>query len=249
MSRESAERRAAGARDLASSHQRDAPVEIEDYDPSWPGRFGAEAARLAEIVAGLELHHIGSTAVPGLAAKPIIDMMAEVDDLDEFVPALVERGGYQCPAAYNATLTGRRWLCRPSAAHRTHHLHLVADPDELTRHLHFRDTLRNDPQLASEYAALKRDLAERMAEDREGYTAAKAAFVKQGQRFSPTPLKKVYENVPSASAVRSRSRTPSSKRSASIIPAASAGSRTPATIAVNVLSVNPSTISGLPASA
>ena len=187
MSRESAERRAAGARDLASSDQRDAPVEIADYDPSWPRRFGAEAARLAEIVAGLELHHIGSTAVPGLAAKPIIDMMAEVDDLDAFVPALVERGGYQCPAAYNATLTGRRWLCRPSAAHRTHHLHLVVDRDELARHLHFRDALRSDSKLVSEYATLKRDLAERMADDREGYTAAKAAFVKRVSGSPPPP--------------------------------------------------------------
>jgi GrpB-like predicted nucleotidyltransferase (UPF0157 family) len=80
---------------------------------------------------------------------------------------------------YYATLTGRRWLCRPSASQRTHHLHLVADERELTRHLRFRDALRADRDLAAQYAALKRDLARRMADDREAYTAAKTAFVKR----------------------------------------------------------------------
>lgn len=93
------------------------------------------------------------------------------------MPALTDRGGYQYPEAYNATLIGRRWLCRPSASHRTHHLHLVADRDELARNLRFRDALRADAGLAADYATLKRDLAERMPDDREGYTAAKTAFI------------------------------------------------------------------------
>lgn len=169
-------RREAAEADLARSGERDAPVEVVDYDPGWPARFEAEAARLAELVPGLELHHIGSTAVPGLAAKPVIDMMAATADLDGPVAALVE-AGYQYPEAYNATLTGRRWLCYPSAARRTHHLHLVADGEEFARRLRFRDALRADPGLAAEYAALKRDLAARMPDDREAYTAAKSAFV------------------------------------------------------------------------
>jgi GrpB-like predicted nucleotidyltransferase (UPF0157 family) len=177
--RDSAERHAASMLDLARSGGRDARIEIVEYDPSWPERFVAETTRLAEILPAVELHHIGSTAVPGLAAKPIIDMMALVADLDTPLPALVHRAGYQYPQAYNATLSGCRWLCRPSASHRTHHLHLVADPAELARHLRFRDALRENPQLASEYAALKYDLAERMADDREGYTAAKTAFVRR----------------------------------------------------------------------
>lgn len=127
----------------------------------------------------LRLHHIGSTAVRGLAAKPVIDMMALVEDLDAPLAALVDQAGYHHPEAYNATLTGRRWLCRPSASHRTHHLHLVDDQEELARHLRFRDALREDPRLATEYAALKRDLAERLADDREGYTEAKTAFVRR----------------------------------------------------------------------
>ena len=176
--RNSDERRYASALDLARSGDRDAPIQIVDYDPSWPARFNSEVARLAAVVT-LKLQHIGSTAVPGLAAKPIIDLMAVVDDLDAPISALVERGGYAYPAAYNATLTQRRWLCRPSATHRTHHLHLVADPDELIRHIDFRDALRADAQLAQQYAVLKRDAAARLSDDREGYTATKTPFVRR----------------------------------------------------------------------
>lgn len=177
--RNSTERRAASALDLARSDQRDARIEIVDYDEAWPGRFLSEQSRLAPLVPNIELHHIGSTAVPGLPAKPIIDMMAVVEDLDAPLPALIERAGYQYPASYNATLSGRRWLCRPSASHRTHHLHLVAGHDELARHLRFRDALRAQPDLAHEYAALKHQLAERIAEDREDYTAAKTSFIQR----------------------------------------------------------------------
>jgi GrpB-like predicted nucleotidyltransferase (UPF0157 family) len=175
--RDSDARRAAAARDLARSGGCDARIELVEYDPSWPARFAAEAERLAGLLPGIAWHHIGSTAVPGLPAKPIIDVMALVEDLDASLPVLTGQGGYSYPAAYNAALAGRRWLCRPSAAHRTHHLHLVADPAELARHLHFRDALRDDNGLAADYAALKRDLAGQMPDDREGYTAAKTAFI------------------------------------------------------------------------
>jgi GrpB-like predicted nucleotidyltransferase (UPF0157 family) len=133
----------------------------------------------------LELHHIGSTAVPGLAAKPVIDIMALTHELDAVALVLVERADYAYPEAYNELLTGRRWLCRPSAAHRTHHLHLVADHEELSRHLRFRDALRGNRELAAEYAALKRDLARRLADDREGYTEAKSGFIRRVERSGP----------------------------------------------------------------
>jgi len=133
--RDSGERRAAAARDLADVGGRDARIELVEYDESWPARFAAEAARLAEVAPSATWHHIGSTAVPGLPAKPIIDMMALVEDLDAPLPSLIDRAGYQYPEAYNATLVARRWLCRPSASYRTHHLHLVAEHGELTRHL------------------------------------------------------------------------------------------------------------------
>jgi GrpB-like predicted nucleotidyltransferase (UPF0157 family) len=89
--------------------------------------------------------------------------------------------------AINATLTDRRFLCYPTAAYRTHHLHLVNVREELDRHLGFRDLLRSDERLAREYAQLKRSLAERYRDDREAYTAAKAPFVAAAQRSRGDP--------------------------------------------------------------
>ncbi len=110
---------------------RNAPVEIVTYDPAWPATYAAERDRLTPLLpAGAQLHHFGSTAVPGLAAKPVIDMIALVDDLDAPIAALVQHAGYQYPQAFNATLAHRRFLCYPTAADRTHHLHLVDEPGE-----------------------------------------------------------------------------------------------------------------------
>jgi len=172
-----ADRRAAGAADLARAGEADAPVQVIDYDPAWPASFEAERRRLAPLLGSADLHHIGSTAVPGLAAKPVIDMMALVPDIDAPIAALVERAGYQFPRAYNATLSHRRFLCYPTASHRTHHLHLVDERHELDRRQCFRDRLRADSVLVREYATLKRRLASRFANDREAYTEAKHQFI------------------------------------------------------------------------
>ena len=171
--------REAAARDLARAGGQDAPIEIVEYDPAWPARFASERERLLWLLAGAELHHIGSTAVPGLPAKPVIDLMALVQDLDAPIAALVERGGYQYPEAFNATLSHRRWLCRPTATYRTHHLHLVDEPAELARHLRFRDRLRASATLRDEYALLKRKLTQRLGGDREAYSEAKSAFIQR----------------------------------------------------------------------
>lgn len=173
--------RQAAARDLARAGGRDASVEIVEYDPRWPARFDSERDRLLPLLPGAEIHHIGSTAVPGMPAKPVIDVMALVEDLDAPIAALTERAGYQYPEAFNAELSHRRWLCRPSAAHRTHHLHLVDERGELDRHLRFRDRLRADSSLRHEYARLKRDLAERFGSDREAYSEAKSAFIRRAE--------------------------------------------------------------------
>jgi GrpB-like predicted nucleotidyltransferase (UPF0157 family) len=136
------------------------------------------------LLGGAEIHHFGSTAVPGLAAKPVIDMIALVDDLDLPIAALVAGAGYQFPEAFNATLAHRRFFCYPTAAHRTHHLHLVDDLLELDRRLRFRDHLRTDSALAEEYELLKRALADRYREDREGYTEAKDKLIRATLRRS-----------------------------------------------------------------
>jgi GrpB-like predicted nucleotidyltransferase (UPF0157 family) len=175
----SAERRRAAADDLARTGTGDAPVEIVEYDPAWAAAFEAERKRLAPLLVGADIHHFGSTAVAGLAAKPVIDMIALVGDLDAPIEALVQRADYEFPRAFNATLAHRRFLCYPTASHRTHHLHLVDEREELERRLRFRDRLRTDRQLAREYVSLKRALAERHCDDREAYTEAKAAFVER----------------------------------------------------------------------
>jgi len=171
------DRGGAAARELAPTGANDGPIQIADYEPSWPASFIAEARRLAPLLPGVRIHHIGSTAVPGLAGKAVIDMIALVDDLDGYV-ARAGAAGYKLPAPFNAGLEHRRFMCYPSASYRTHHLHLVNVREERDRCLRFRDALRSNPELAAEYVKLKRALAARFREDREGYTRAKSDFIK-----------------------------------------------------------------------
>ncbi|MFZ2652082.1 MAG: GrpB family protein [Burkholderiaceae bacterium] len=150
------------------------------YNSAWPALFEAERV-LLEAVLGQWLsgavEHIGSTAVPGLAAKPVIDIMAPVRALEESraaIAALREAGYVYDP--YKAEVM--HWFCKPSPSHRTHHLHLVPRSSALWfERLEFRDALRRCQALASEYCALKADLAANFGRDREGYTQAKAPFV------------------------------------------------------------------------
>jgi GrpB-like predicted nucleotidyltransferase (UPF0157 family) len=158
----------------------EAPVEIVPYDPAWPAGFEQEATilhrALARWLAG-PIEHIGSTAVPGLAAKPVIDIMAGVESLEQSRPAIAAATtlGY-CYWPYQADR--EHWFCKPSAAFRTHHLHMVpmSSPQWL-RSIAFRDYLRAHPQVADEYAALKARLAQEHRLDREAYTAAKRPFI------------------------------------------------------------------------
>ena len=152
------------------------------YDPTWPARFEAERAAIAEaigesIVYGI--HHVGSTAVPGLAAKPIIDVLVGVRSLEGsracFEP-LAQIGYMYAPYLPEEM----HWFCKPHPSRRTHHLHLVpVGTQRYTDELGFRERLRADPQAAEEYLALKRDLARRFSHDREAYTDAKSSFVRR----------------------------------------------------------------------
>jgi GrpB-like predicted nucleotidyltransferase (UPF0157 family) len=174
---------------------RHSPIEVVPYDESWPARFAAERDRLEPLLAAWlagPLEHVGSTAVAGMPAKPIIDIMAPVHSLESSRPAIqaAESAGY-CYAPYQA---GRmHWFCKPSPARRTHHLHLVPRGSALWRErLAFRDALRADVALAAEYAALKFTLAAQCRGDREAYTAGKGAFIarvlaEQNQRQGNVP--------------------------------------------------------------
>ena len=130
------------------------------YDASWPGRYEEERRRLAGMLPGAHIEHIGSTAVPGMAAAPVIDVMALVGDLDGPISVLVERGRYEFPADLNAGLSGRRWLYR-----QPFNLFLVDSDELLSQELRFRDALRGDAALAASYEELKRAGADWAAKD------------------------------------------------------------------------------------
>jgi GrpB-like predicted nucleotidyltransferase (UPF0157 family) len=161
----------------------DAEVHIVPYDPNWPSGFAAEHALLSDAIgpwlAGGTIEHIGSTAVPGLAAKPVIDIMAGVESLDRsrMALAVLERHNY-CYAPYRTEVM--HWLCKPSPAERTHHLHLVPFGSALwIEQLAFRDYLRTHPGVAREYEVMKRQLADVHRLDRDAYTTAKGPFVQR----------------------------------------------------------------------
>jgi GrpB-like predicted nucleotidyltransferase (UPF0157 family) len=158
----------------------EAPVELVPYDPTWPARFAQERALLERLLAPWlagSIEHIGSTAIPGMLAKPIIDVMVPVADLDAARPAIAaaEGAGY---VHYPYRADVMHWFCKPSAALRTHHLHLVPHDSRLWHErLAFRDRLRAERGLAAEYSALKIALARRFRHDREAYTDSKGPFV------------------------------------------------------------------------
>jgi len=155
------------------------PVIVVDYDPLWPQAFELLRARLAGALGDLAvaIEHVGSTAVPGLAAKPVIDI------------DVVLRSETDLPAAGSALATlgydfigdlgiAGREAFRAPAGEPEHNLYVcAAGATELQRHLTFRDVLRAEPELAREYAELKRALAERYRDDRDTYTEGKTPFV------------------------------------------------------------------------
>ena len=155
-------------------------MRIVPHDPAWPARFEEERAALAELLGDVVtggIHHVGSTAVPGLAAKPIVDIQVGVADLE------TARSCIEPLAALDYVYAPYRveeiaWFCKPSPQRRTHHLHLVpVDAPRFRAVLEFRDLLRSDPEVAREYEALKRRLAAELGHDREAYTRAKQPFV------------------------------------------------------------------------
>ncbi len=159
-------------------------IEIVAYDPDWPARFEAEAAELHRVldpalVVGLE--HFGSTAIAGLAAKPVIDILIAVRSLAAARSAFVGplRGlGYVFWA--ENPKTDRLFFVKgmpPYGARRTHHVHVTEPTGEPWQRLAFRDYLRAHPDEAKRYERLKFDLAARHRNDREAYTDAKTAYV------------------------------------------------------------------------
>ncbi|POZ63802.1 GrpB family protein [Chromobacterium alticapitis] len=161
-------------------------IEIQPYHPAWPQRFATEAAKLRAALGTLAdqavIEHIGSTAVPGLAAKPVIDIMLglpRLSDLEPYFPALSAIGFHHQPQMA-AAMPERHYFTQPALPPRQLHLHAVAlDSDFWRDKLWFRDALRADSPLSASYAALKQELAKRYGDDRAGYTDAKSGFINE----------------------------------------------------------------------
>jgi GrpB-like predicted nucleotidyltransferase (UPF0157 family) len=158
----------------------DAPIVIVPYDDAWPRLFADEAhvlrATLGAWLAG-PIEHVGSTAIRGLAAKPVVDIMAGIHSLDTARPAIDAAAALDyCHAPYRADQ--EHWFCKPSFADRRFHLHLVPiDSADWRATLAFRDFLRAHPLVSAEYEGLKRQLAREHRTNREAYTEAKHPFI------------------------------------------------------------------------
>lgn len=154
-------------------------VELRAHRPEWHAAFASEADRLRELLGdrlcGLE--HVGSTAVEGLPAKPVVDVLGLVADLGtarELVAPLADAGYEHRPG----DVSGRSFLAKGPPSNRTHYLSLTPTGGRVHREqVAFRDYLRDHPRTAARYARLKREFAARYPEDRESYTAAKEPFV------------------------------------------------------------------------
>jgi len=155
-------------------------VEVVDYDPKWPEIYETERLLLLSNLQGVidRIHHIGSTSVDNLAAKPIIDIILEVRSLDALdnATAQMEAIGYEAKGEYG--ISGRRYF-RKGKRRRTHQVHaFLLNHDHVTRHIAFRNYLREHPNVMKEYASLKMALARTCNNDIDVYCDGKEEFVK-----------------------------------------------------------------------
>ncbi len=155
-------------------------VEVVKYDPNWINLFKSESQNISQLLEGVihRVHHIGSTAVPGLMAKPIIDILLEVEDLKELDQRQkdFENLGYEVMGEFG--IPGRRYY-RKGGENRTHQIHsFIKNEENVIRHIAFRDYLIHHPEIAMEYGQLKFRSAEKCNNDIGLYCDLKDDFIK-----------------------------------------------------------------------
>jgi GrpB-like predicted nucleotidyltransferase (UPF0157 family) len=161
-------------------------VTVMPYDPKWPKQFESERLRLIPVFGDelIALYHVGSTSVPGLAAKPTLDLMAEVRSIEAITHtrSAFESLGYIARGAFG--IEGREFFVM-GAPNPTHHLHVfeTGDPN-LDRHLAFRDYLRTHPEAAAHYANLKTELAKTFRHDPAGYQEGKSQWIHETEALA-----------------------------------------------------------------
>ncbi|GGD96431.1 GrpB family protein [Paenibacillus nasutitermitis] len=160
-------------------------VVITEYNDNWKEAFSEEALKIKDIFGDelTNIHHIGSTSVPGLKSKPIIDIMPVVKDIEktDSFNERMEQLGYECMGELG--MKGRRYF-RKGGDNRTHQVHVFQgdNKEDITRHLAVRDYLRTHPDEANRYGDLKENLAKQFPRDIEAYMNGKDAFVKELER-------------------------------------------------------------------
>jgi GrpB-like predicted nucleotidyltransferase (UPF0157 family) len=155
-------------------------VELVPHNPEWSHLADEEAKRIMEqlSIPVIGIYHIGSTSVPGIKAKPILDFVIEVENLDDFIQSagVLEELNYVSKGEYG--IPGRQFFTKDTDGERSHHLHVFQQghPD-IERHLVFRDFLRANPGAAHEYEIIKEKLAKRFPKESSSYTEAKSDFI------------------------------------------------------------------------
>lgn len=159
-------------------------VRLLPHDPHWAEQASVEAQRILKSIwpAIIEMHHVGSTSIPGIAAKPIIDLVGVTPALErlEAERPKLEALGYAWHGEYG--LEGRRFctLSDPESGLRRFHLHCYADGDHsIRRHLAFRDHLRAKPEVAEAYQRMKEECAAKHPKDSNAYTECKDCWIKK----------------------------------------------------------------------
>ena len=155
-------------------------IRLVDYDPKWPNMFNGEAKILRDLLQDMvvSINHIGSTAVPGLDAKPVVDLMVEVTNLEK-VQSMQEEfqnAGYEVLGENG--IPGRHFVTRNSAGERTHDIHIFeTGHKEIEQMILFRDRMIENPKEAESYSELKNELAAQYRDDPIGYTQGKTEFI------------------------------------------------------------------------
>jgi GrpB-like predicted nucleotidyltransferase (UPF0157 family) len=157
-------------------------VVVADYDSRWPALFEEEKALILGAIGHrtISIEHIGSTSVPGLGAKPIIDIMIAVRHISDANGCLqpLQALGYRYIIKHEVEMPRRRYFRKPIRGTATHHIHMVEEESEFREHhLLFRDYLRTHTEEARRYYELKKGLARKYSSDRRSYTDAKASFI------------------------------------------------------------------------
>ncbi len=162
-------------------------VALIQHKEEWSKIFEKDKDMLLHILGNSaeDIQHVGSTAIPGISAKPIIDILVGLKDIFEaerFISKLEEKSYEYRP---NASTQDRLLFIKGGENFRTHHIHVVQyDSNEWNRMIHFRDYLRENPNIAMEYKKLKEELAEKFPNNREAYTKGKEKFVKQIEKLT-----------------------------------------------------------------